>query len=173
MASPILWIVLAVLILTLYLWSATSYAKETVIIQTSLESFSPDLLNEKSPILIEDRIVDIDEFINASFKWVFITRFTANNSKKNKYSYLVIHANASNASNASNDITISTCRPGTTESVNILVPSNTILILPTGWSWSTVQGENETKSEQINVIGINTAFGCCCCCWSALSSILG
>ena len=170
MASPILWIVLAVLILTLYLWSATSYAKETVIIQTSLESFSPDLLNEKSPILIEDRIVDIDEFINASFKWVFITRFTANNSKKNKYSYLVIHANASNASNASNDITISTCRPGTTESVNILVPSNTILILPTGWSWSTVQGENETKSEQINVIGINTAFGCC---WSALSSILG
>ena len=169
MASPILWIVLAVLILTLYLWSATSYAKETVIIQTSLESFSPDLLNEKSPILIEDRIVNIDEFINASFKWVFLTRLKSNDfssNKKNKYSYLVIHANA----NA--DTTITTCRPGSTECVNILVPSNTILILPTGWSWSTGETEiNKTTSEpKITVIGINTAFGSC---WSALPSILG
>jgi hypothetical protein len=149
MASPILWITLAVLILAVYIWSATSTAKETVIVQTSLASFTPDLLNEKNPILIEDRVVDLYQFINAAFKWVFIKEIKSSGSDgspSNPFSYLVLH------SNSETDTHIYICRPGGSD-VEMIIPAYTIFILPTGWRWS-IKIQNA-----ITILGINTLFG--------------
>lgn len=139
--SVLVWILL-ILIIVVYFWSATSVASETTIIQTTLAAFNPDLLNEKNPILIQDRVANTDEFIETVFKWVWVKKQTQSSSS-NKNSYTLFHP--------PRKTTITIHRPGAQSDVDIIVPEHAILILPMRWTWST--------QDLVDVWGINTLFG--------------
>ena len=140
---PILWIVLLILVFIVYFWSATSVATETTIVQTSLTAFNPDLLNEKNPILIQDRVANTDEFIETAFKWVWIKKQEQKSNLPKPNSYTLFHP--------SSKTTINIHRPGPKSDVDLILPAKARLILPRHWTWST-----QTK---ITVWKINTLFG--------------
>ena len=143
MSSIVLWCVLVLLLVVLYCWSAISVAKETIVVQTSIENFQPDLLHEKNPILITTPIVSIDEFVDASFKWVAITKLKVDQMQSNHNSYLLFWPQK--------DTHLDIMRPGSTGHVTIIIPANNVLILPCRWTWS--------SDSQLEVVCINTCFG--------------
>ena len=146
-SSYILWIVLGVLLVAAYIWSALGTPNTTVIVQTSVEAFRSDLLNEKNPILVQDQVVDLDEFFNIAFKWVRIQKITNSDSdeKKTMNSYLVFWPSASTI------ITIQ--RPGGTP-VDVRLPAQNILILPMFWKYKCT-----SENVNVNVFTVNTIFG--------------
>ena len=155
MASYILWIVLVILLIVVYIWSALSTPKETIIVQTSMLSFKPELLNEKNPLIVEDRICHLDQFLQIAFKWVTKKDVSdssnsqgSQDSQKVTSSYLVFWSNTEN-------ITITICRPGGSP-VDIILYAQNILVLPMRWTWN-VMSVNE--SANLTIVAINTLFG--------------
>jgi len=144
-SSYTLWIILIILLVVVYVWSALSTPKETVIIQTSVQSFRPELLNEKNPIVVEDRIFQLEQFLQIAFKWVSIktSSSSGNGSTKVKSSYAVFWSDTS-------DTIITICRPNGSP-VELVLPMQNVLILPMLWTWSV--------TNPCQVVTINTLFG--------------
>lgn len=146
----ILWIILVLLLTMVYIWSAVSPSTddEVVIVQTPLASFTPLLLNEKNPVLISDRIVNIDELISVAFKFTSHSQVQSRGQKV-KSSYAIFHPKT--------DITITIKKPKTLQEVDVIVPANNVFILPMWWEWK------ESKEKiKIPVTNVNTIIGALC-----------
>lgn len=143
----ILWIVLILLLTTVYIWSAVSPStdNEVVIVQTPLASFEPDLLNEKSPVLINDKIVNIDEFISVAFKFIITSR-SVSRGQKVKSSLAMFHPRT--------DTTIHVKKPKTLQEVAVIIPANNVFILPMWWEW--------TCATELPITNVNTMIGALC-----------
>jgi hypothetical protein len=67
------------------------------ILQTTLQDFHFDMLREKQPIVLQDRVADIDHLRRLWFKWNFTTPFKLTPNAdltwiRNKYKYLILQA---------------------------------------------------------------------------------
>lgn len=147
----ILWIILVLLLVTVYIWSAVSPSTddEIVIVQTTLSSFTPTLLHEKNPLLITDKVVNVKEFIQIAFEKWATQRPLVSRGQKIKSSFAIFHS-------PDQVITIVIKKPKTHQEVAVIVPVNNILILPMWWEWSTDQ------PQPLNVIHVNTMIGALC-----------
>ena len=123
-------------------WYARVYMKtndDFQIIQLNLSQITDDHLNEKYPILIEDKVVDISTLLISLFKYqyVFKKEFVLNPNTtafQNVQKYIVLH----NASDSDAKISIrppTKSSPKTAEAVKLhtVIPPYNVLILPYKW----------------------------------------
>lgn len=59
----------------MYLLSAKSVAPSFALLQTDLQHFNSSLLQQKLPIILEDKIVDIEEVVANMFKYLYVSRY--------------------------------------------------------------------------------------------------
>lgn len=152
MIKYILFIIL--ILICLYVYSYYLYPKNEVIIQTTLNNFKLDMLLEKQPIIIQDNIVNLNQIIDAWFKYNSNTKFVLNSSEswnKNKYKYLLFKTDTE-----SEIIIYSPTKklinglPDTNEKLTLIKMSEgQILILPFNWLY------NIQSSYNLNCVGIN------------------
>ena len=90
------YIVLAIIIIIiLYSYCYFIYPSSVIILQTTLNDFSFDLLLQKQPLVISDRIVNITNLIDSWFSPNFKNIHNINNLNiwhLNTYKYLYIHS---------------------------------------------------------------------------------
>ena len=89
-----LYLIIIVIIISIYAYCYYITPESFIILQTTLDNFTFDLLLEKQPIVISDKIVDINQIIETWFKENFIKDINLNDDtndwiiNKNKYLYL-------------------------------------------------------------------------------------
>lgn len=91
-----LWWILLLIIAVVYLRYYFTYPKEVAILQTTLNNFTFNILREKQPLVIHDRVHSLDELRSTWFKHILTTHLTLPADshivwQTNKYKYLVIH----------------------------------------------------------------------------------
>lgn len=92
------------------------YSDHIEIIQSGIENFNADLLLEKQPIVIDDNIFHLDEFINNIMSGMYTRKCEINPADSmenimsykhfriNRYRYLLLHNNAENEQDIMNDL---------------------------------------------------------------------
>lgn len=93
-----LWIVFAIMVI-LYIWSYYRTPKEVTILQTSLEEFQFDMLREKQPLVIDDRVPNYEDIWRLWFSQNLVTPMQLGGDVsitqpwfRNRYKYLLCHA---------------------------------------------------------------------------------
>ena len=95
-------LVAVVVLVAIYISYYYTYPSGMSILQTSLGEFSLDLLREKQPLVIQDRISDTEQLRKAWFPYSITTRFQIAATEtpewhRNPFKYLLIQAQASPA----------------------------------------------------------------------------
>lgn len=88
-----LWIILAILIY-IYISYYYRYPTKVSILQSRLNEFDLNLLQEKQPIVLEDAIKEIEQLKKAWFKWNYSKKYSGyipEHWYRNNYKYLLIH----------------------------------------------------------------------------------
>lgn len=70
--SHILILIITILILVIYINYYNKYKKDYQLIQTHLDKIDLDILNEKYPIIIYDRIINPNDLLKTLFKYIYI-----------------------------------------------------------------------------------------------------
>lgn len=91
----IIWIILLILV-ALYVRYYFKFPKEVAILQTTLNNFTFDILREKQPVIIQDRVQDLNDIKKNWFKYVLPSDLAFDPDEHsrwytNKYKYLVLH----------------------------------------------------------------------------------
>jgi hypothetical protein len=114
---------------------------EITILQTTVETIRPDLLDEKLPILVYDKLVNPLSFIQSIFKWRAIstkeTSYSSLEIEEKKSAYTCIYSLDSNAI-----ITVN-------NKVDVILYQYNLLILPRGWTFS-------SSSSSLSLFHIDT-----------------
>lgn len=97
MFRSILFIVLCIIVVV-YISYYYRYPTAITILQTTLQNFYFDMLREKQPIVIQDRVVNTDDMMRAWFKYNSTHTFDLQTSDasnpswiRNNYKYTLIH----------------------------------------------------------------------------------
>ncbi len=95
----LIWWILIAVIVFIYIRYYFRTPKEVAILQTTLRNFSFDILREKQPLVIQDRVANIEEIKTNWFKHSFVTDLSFEPDQytqwhHNKYKYLVLHPSA-------------------------------------------------------------------------------
>lgn len=93
------WIVIFILAIV-YLRFYFKSPKDVAILQTTLQNFSFEILREKQPLVIQDRIQNLQEIKKTWFKHIVAKDVTLNADElstwyTNKYKYLILHPSSS------------------------------------------------------------------------------
>jgi hypothetical protein len=91
------WIILAVIALVVFYVSwYYRYPKEVSILQTSLEDFSFDMLRLKQPLVIHDRVADVERLVGMWFPHNIVRQGSAVGPawQRNRYKYMVMQGGA-------------------------------------------------------------------------------
>jgi hypothetical protein len=129
---------LIILALLLYIKSIHSVKESMIIIQTRVSSLNPDMLLEKQPILVYDAIVNIDQFIGAAFRFLYIwaqkkdipcERNVMNTNKSAQY--MLIHASHGNTN-------VVVRNPRSKQTSNVMMYDGNVLIVPFKWEFMVV-----------------------------------
>ena len=140
------------IILIIYMLCYYIFPKELTIYQSTLSDFNFNLLYNKQPIVINDKIVDMNILLDSWFKQNFINKNEIINDKWiiNNNKYLFIHSNDDD-----NEIFITNAKfnniiPPTSEEkiVNIKLHKNQSIIIPFKWKYY-------TEKNNYTVYGIN------------------
>jgi hypothetical protein len=152
----ILWIIIIAL-LYVYISYYYRYPTKVSILQSRLNEFDLNLLNEKQPIVIEDRIKDINEIRKAWFKWNFKKEYNTYDTDKwykNNFKYFLIHPQEDtevflyppNKPVINNE-------PSPEEQIIVMkLKANQLLIVPYKWL------NMIDKLQNVNFIGLNDIF---------------
>ena len=134
-------IIIIILIVLIYYRYYTKIEKTIQINQIFLENFTPNLLYEKYPLLIYDRIQDPDELTKTIFKYSYLFK-TKKKTKKSKTTakYTLVYSSYDSVL----DITQSD------NYISINLAANQVVILPYGWKYSC--------DEDLNVIMLQDIF---------------
>lgn len=101
------------------------------IIQSRLDNITDNVLYEKYPIVISDKIVNVNDLLNTLFKYQYVYKFTKtineNTSLKNYSKFMIIH------NTYDKDISISLSN-NDNENVVVIIPIYNVLIIPFMWS---------------------------------------
>lgn len=133
-----------ILLLILYIYSYYIIPTSIIIIQSKLDTFNFDSLYQRQPIIIEDRVVGIDNVLNSWFSEnikqeidnIYIWNF---NSHKYLYIYTMEDTEiiiTNNKNNIDND--------KSTDIIAIKLYSNQSLILPYRWYYN-IKNNNNIK----------------------------
>ena len=134
------------MILVSYIVLYTRPKTYTEILQTNIEDIRPDILLEKQPTLIFDKIVNIDDILKTTFNYMFTFSkkqyILTNTMYQNNSKYVLFHNNSENDI----EIDISKSRvkqnhfnvfntvlneePSDTNSIKIIMKPFNVLILP-------------------------------------------
>ena len=129
----------------IYIASTKHINDDFTIIQLPLRSLTDDVILERNPIVISDSIVDCEEFISITFRYMYIkkTNITPNALFTiNPYQYLIVHVKSD-----VNEVTVTHPKTGVSTIIK-LYPGN-ILILP--WQW-----KYNIKNKSIQLIGLHS-----------------
>lgn len=92
-----LYVVICVLLI-FYIAYYYRYPDTITILQTSLANFYFDMLREKQPIVVQDKVVDVNTLVDKWFKLNFVHPFDLQTSDissptwiRNKYKYTLLH----------------------------------------------------------------------------------
>lgn len=88
-------LILCLVLIIIYIASYFRNPTDVNILQTSLRDFTFDMLREKQPIVIDDRVMVLDEIEKLWFQPNITTQFRLTHSElwhKNKYKYIVLQA---------------------------------------------------------------------------------
>lgn len=93
--KAVIWVIVAILVV-LYVRYYFKSPSEVAILQTTLSNFVFDILREKQPVVIQDRVQEVREIKQSWFKHVltYDMAFDADEHTRwytNKFKYLVIH----------------------------------------------------------------------------------
>lgn len=91
----LLWIIV-IIVAVLYVRYYFKFPKEVAILQTTLNNFTFDILREKQPVVIQDRVQDMNEIKRSWFKYIFNSELSFDPDEysrwyTNKYKYLILH----------------------------------------------------------------------------------
>ena len=128
-----------VLLLLLYASFYYIYNGEISIYQVSINNFDFELLNKKQPIVISDKITDIDYILNNWFNYNIIYNLNNNHMwKKNKYKYMLVQ------SSTEQPVEVYLCNPyskitnGIPEqdsNITTILLNNKSIIIPFNWNY--------------------------------------
>lgn len=144
-----LWWLLIIIIAVIYLRYYYKYPKEVAILQTTLQNFTFEILREKQPLVIHDRVQSIEELRKTWFKYVISKHLElpADNHMKwqtNKYKYLLMHPSTACEVllyPASLPL-VNECPPDDATLIAIQLAENQILIIPRNMHWTISCVEN-------------------------------
>lgn len=130
-----------VVIICAYVYIILKPKNDFQIIQSTLYNLSDDMLYEKYPICINDKIINIEDLLQSLFKYqyIFANHFTEQKTfhKANHSKFLVIH----NDNSENCDLFVSSPNKRT-DKVLFILPAYNVLILPYLWSVSTEKACN-------------------------------
>jgi len=132
-----IYILILLLLLLLYASFYYIYNGEISIYQVEINNFDFDLLNKKQPIVISDKITDIDLILNNWFNYNII--YNLNNNyiwQKNKYKYLLVQSSTEEPveiylSNPSSNITNGI--PNQDSNITSIILNGKSIIIPFNW----------------------------------------
>lgn len=141
---------IALLVITCaYVYVTLKTKNDFQIIQASLHNLNDDMLYEKYPICINDKIINSQDLLQSLFKYqyIFVNHFTEQQPfhKVNNSKFLVIH----NDHSESCDLFVSSPNKRT-DRVRFILPAHNVLILPYLWSVSTEENECRVKGTSLN-----------------------
>ncbi len=150
----ILGAVLVLLSMIVYIKCAMADNPELVVIQTTLASFTPELLLEKSPIVISDRVIDVNELIASSFRYMHASAktitVTLDNQVKNKYKYIVLHSPAQGCS-------VQLVHPlSASMTTQIILHPHTVLVIPMSYVYTVHDALPEAAIGMHTVLSVFT-----------------
>lgn len=133
---------LAVLVLICaYVYVVLKPKNDFQIIQTSLSNITDDMLYEKYPICINDRVINVCDLLQSLFKYQYVFKnqygMTQLFQKTNYAKFLVIH----NDHEDQCELEISSPNRST-EGVHMIIPAYNVLILPYMWSVSNTKTQS-------------------------------
>lgn len=82
-------------LLAMYIWTYYRHPKNVEVLQISLSTFHFDMLREKQPIIVDDRVVSLQDIGRLWFKHNIVSSFRLDGSSiwhKNKFKYAVLRA---------------------------------------------------------------------------------
>lgn len=88
-------IIAITIILCVYLYDYYRIPTDLVVLQSTLDHFKFDLLREKQPIVVQDRVPTLDTIHDLWFRYNKTTRWTTQNSpawSRNRYKYMLMQA---------------------------------------------------------------------------------
>ncbi len=148
--------ILIILILIIYIRYYTKINIDTKILQANLYNLNYNILQEKYPIVINDKIVNINDIINKTFKHLYTKKFQNTifneNIKQNLAKYCLFHNNTDNdieifiinpinsklfsfknSPNNNNFLTSTETNIDNIFSIKMILKPYNVLILPYGW----------------------------------------
>lgn len=152
---------LAIALLIMYVMYYYKYPSETVILQTTLQEFKFDLLREKQPIVIQDRVADISALKSMWFTTNFVAVKTmyptsANNPVWNrnlfKYTLIQSHGDGTEVLLASHSYNPKQPIPEDATIVAIQLAANQCLIIPFHMLYAVV---NQDEKQYYDVLEID------------------
>lgn len=91
-----IYIIIFIIIILLYIYCYFIYPSSIIILQSTLNNFDFNLLLQRQPLVIGDKIIDIDKIINLWFSPNIINydikNININNWNKNNHKYLFIYS---------------------------------------------------------------------------------
>jgi hypothetical protein len=157
-------IFVTVLILFIYIRFYTNVTTNIKIVQLALAELTPAILNQKNPIVIDDKIVNPISLLHTVFKYLFVSKHIkniedgdANVFRQNKARFLILYSNKDD-----NSIDIANPRfvkDNTKEPpfVEIKLHANMCMILPFKW-YVRLRNPTQTTSIALEDI-ISLTFG--------------
>jgi hypothetical protein len=148
-----------VVLICAYVYVVLKPKQDFQIIQTSLHNITDDMLYEKYPICINDRVINVSDLLQSLFKYQYMFKsqygVTQPFHKTNHAKFLVIH----NDHEGQCELEISSPNKNTT-GVQMILPAYNVLILPYMWSVSitttTTHSDNDNNDTcNLRCISLN------------------
>jgi hypothetical protein len=144
--------VLIFLILYLYFKYYFKYSTKFEIIQANVSKVTPELLFEKSPIIINERVVNPEDLAKTTFKYLYMKKLVkvdeSNQLKKCRGKYNVI-------SPMENDIILDVYHPVFKEKQQVKLYHNQCIILPFHWKYQVIDKHSRVMvMELLDVFSI-------------------
>ena len=144
-----------VVLICAYVYVVLKPKQDFQIIQTSLHNITDDMLYEKYPICINDRVINVSDLLQSLFKYQYVFKsqhgLTQPFHKTNHAKFLVIH----NDHEEQCELEISNPKKSTA-GVQMILPAYNVLILPYLWSVSTTHSDNDNNvTRNLRCISLN------------------
>ncbi len=175
----ILLLILLILISIIYIKYYTKINIDSNILQVNLNNLDYNILQEKYPIVIYDKVVNVNDVINKTFKHLYSKKYLntifSENIKQNLSKYAIFHNNSNenidiiisnpinskdlsfkNSEYNNNFLTSSETNIDNIFSIKIILKPYNILIIPYGWLFKcTSQCENYFLFDILNLLIAN------------------
>lgn len=135
----LIWWILLIVVIIIYVRHYFRTPAEVAILQTTLNNFTFEILREKQPLVIQDRVASLDEIRSTWFKHILTTHITLPADQytlwtQNKHKYLVLHPSTQCEvllySNAGPPLTDEGVPPEDATLVAIQLAENQMVVIP-------------------------------------------